>query len=235
MIPIKKPFAPFVLSQPALKDHLGNEKGLPKRPFVLSQPALKDHLGNEKGLLTLDFIFAFIIIFGFVGILFSFAMTFSVVETLQYVSFASARNYSLAHLNEERQKERADKKYNELTTSRALSALLSNGWFEISENPLISDYNDEYNPEASMDSNIFIGVRIPFKASILFKRIPLLGTTAGDPEGFTANIQSFLAREPTFKECQSFVSLRARLLKALNDYDSLRPNQAHNSMMDNGC
>ena len=28
----------------------------------------------------------------------------------------------LAHLNEERQKERADKKYNELTTSRALSA-----------------------------------------------------------------------------------------------------------------
>ena len=56
----------------------------------------KNLLKNEKGLLTLDFIFAFIIIFGFVGILFSFAMTFSIVEAVQYVSFASARNYFLS-------------------------------------------------------------------------------------------------------------------------------------------
>ena len=187
-------------------------------------------LENEKGLLTLDFIFAFIIIFGFVGVLFSFAMTFSVVETVQYVSFASARNYSLAHLNEDRQKERADLKYNELTTSQALSALVSNGWFEIKKSTNY-DFNDEYQTQP--DKGVFLGVRIPFKAPILFKRVPLLGTTASDPDSFFANIQSFLAREPTFKECQDFISQRALGLKNLG-YD-FNPSEAHNTMMDNGC
>ncbi len=203
----------------------GLQKGVPQRESMVP-------LKNEKGFLTLDFIFAFIIIFGFVGVLFSFAMTFLVVETIQYVSFASARNYSLAHLNEDKQKERAIEKYKELTTSQALSALLSNGWFEVRE-PANYQFNDIYQPEPS--SEIFLGVRILFKAPILFKRVPFMGKTGSDPEGFTAHIQSFLSREPNFSECRdNFMSQRAMALKNLGGYN-FNPNQAHHYMMDNGC
>lgn len=191
----------------------------------------KNLLKNEKGLLTLDFIFAFIIIFGFVGILFSFAMTFSIVEAVQYVSFASARNYFLAHLDEERQKERADEKYDELTTSQALSPFFSNGWFEVKKSSN-HNFNDVYEPGPGYE--VFVGVRVSFKAPILYKRVPLLGTTASNPDGFIANVQSFLMREPTFKECRSFVSKRAESLKRLNyNFPANRANE--NIMMDNGC
>ena len=188
-------------------------------------------LKDEKGILTLDFIFAFIIIFGFVGVLFSFAITFSVVEAVQYVSFASARNFSLAHLNEDRQKERADEKYDELTTSKALSAFFSNGWFEIKKSDT-HKFNDVYEPEPGRE--IFIGVRVLFKAPILFKRIPFLGTTASNPDGFSVNIQSFLMREPTFQECKDFISGRIKEFKKLPNYNFIS-NQAYKVMMDNGC
>ena len=187
---------------------------------------------NEKGILTLDFLFAFIMIFGFVGVLFSFAMTFSVVESLQYISFASARNYSLAHLNQSKQNERANKKYNDLIQSNAMKAMLSGGWFEVSKSNNY-DYNDLYNPDPSMESDIFIGVRLPLKAPILYKRIPLLGATASDPESFKVNIQSFLAREPSFEECKAFVEQRAEQLR--NSGFNFDVNSSHNSIMDNGC
>ncbi len=186
---------------------------------------------DEKGILTVDFIFAFIIIFGFVGVLFSFAITFSVVEAVQYVSFASARNFSLAHLNEDRQKERADEKYDELTTSQALSPFFSNGWFEIKKSDT-NEFNDVYEPEPGRE--IFIGVRVLFKAPILFKRIPLLGTTASNPDGFSVNIQSFLMREPTFQECKDFISGRINEFKKLPNYNFIS-NQSYKVMMDNGC
>ncbi len=183
----------------------------------------------QKGLLTLDFIFASTIVFAFSAILFSFAMTLSVVEVVQYISFATARNYNLGHLNETTQRERAQSKYDQLAGHPAIVPMLSNGWFAI-DNVIISDFNDEYQPDA--DAETFVGARIPFNAPILYKRIPMLGTTASDPEGFRANIQSFLAREPSFQECQEFMSQRAQQMSALGF--NFQPN-AVAIIMDNGC
>ncbi len=192
---------------------------------------IKKTLKNEKGILTLDFIFASMLVFGLSAIIFSFGMTLSVVEVVQYISFASARNYSLAHLDEEMQRERGTQKYQELVTNPAIRPILENGWFAV-EPVIISDFNGEYNPDPSYESDNFIGARIPFSAPILYKRIPLIGTTASDPEGFTANIQSFLAREPTFRECQSFVNQRANAFQSLN-YILVIDQVA--AIMDNGC
>lgn len=188
-------------------------------------------LNNEKGILTLDFLFASVIVFGFTGILFSFAMTFSVVEVIQYISFASARNFTLAHLDESKQKERAQIKYDELIQNPAITPMLNNGWFEV-RGAQIQDFNDEYRPDETQDSDIFWGVRIPFSAPILFKRVPFLGTTGDDPESFTANVHSFLAREPTFKECQSFIQQRAQQMTTLGF--SFDPSTVA-IIMDNGC
>ena len=74
---------------------------------------IKKTLSNEKGILTLDFIFGSMVVFGLSSVIFSFGMTFSVVEVVQYMSFASARNYSLAHYDENRQRERGEQKYQE--------------------------------------------------------------------------------------------------------------------------
>lgn len=191
----------------------------------------KNLLTNNKGLLTLDFVFASVIVFSFVTILFSFAMTFSVVEVIQYISFSSARNYSLAHRDQSQQRNRGQQKFDELSRHPVLSPLLSNGWFEVLP-AQINDFNNEYSPDPAMDSDIFVGVRIPFSAPILYKRIPILGTTGSDPDAFTSNIQSFLAREPTFNECQTFIQQRAQQMQALQyNFDT----NSVNVMMDNGC
>lgn len=188
-------------------------------------------LHNEKGLLTLDFVFASVIVFAFITILFSFAMTFSIVEVVQYISYASARNYSLAHKDESEQRTRAQEKFEQLSKHPILAPLFSNGWFEILP-AQINDFNNEYNPDRSLDSDIFIGVRVPFSAPILYKRIPILGTTGSDQDAFTANIQSFLAREPTFTECEGFIQQRGQQFSTLDyNYDT----NAVVVMMDNGC
>ena len=124
---------------------------------------IRKTLRNENGILTLDFIFASMLIFGLSAVIFSFGMTLSVVEVVQYMSFASARNYSLGHLNEDRQRERGELKFQELSTNPIFSTMLDVGWFEI-EPVIISDFNAEYNPNASYESNNFIGARIPFGA-----------------------------------------------------------------------
>lgn len=188
-------------------------------------------LHNEKGILTLDFLFASVMVFAFTAILFSFAITLSVVEVVQYISYATARNYSLAHLNETKQKERAQLKFEQLASHPAIKPMLNNGWFEIF--PVeINDFNDEYNPPASDDSDIFIGARIPMSAPILYKRVPMLGTTGSDPDGFKANVQAFLAREPTFEECETFIMQRAQLLSNLGAPFDISTAAV---IMDNGC
>jgi hypothetical protein len=189
-------------------------------------------VANEKGILTLDFIFASVIVFAFSAILFSFAITLSVAEVIQYISFSTARNYSLAHLNETKQRERAQLKFDQLSSHPAIQPMLNSGWFKISP-AIISDFNSEFNASSSDDSAIFIGARIPMSAPILYKRIPMLGTTSSDSEGFTANVQSFLAREPNFNECEAFTKERANAFRSLG-YATLDPS-AVALIMDNGC
>lgn len=192
-------------------------------------------LTNQKGLLTLDFIFATLLVFGFSTIIFSFGITLSVVEVVQYITFSTARNYSLAHYDENKQKERAQLKFDELTSHPAIIPLIDSGWFETGTLQ-ISDFNSEYSPDSSFGADNFVGARVEFSAPILYKRIPLIGTTGTDPDGFKANIQSFLAREPTFKECQSFTSERINRIGNLNGlYRNVMQPSKVAAIMDNGC
>ena len=186
-------------------------------------------LKNERGILTIDFLFAFVMVFGFTAILYSFAFTLSVAEVVQYVSYASARNYNLAHKDESEQRQRAQQKYQELVSKPSIASLMTAGWFKVGD-AQIGDFNDDYPDDGGLDSANFVGVRIPFSAPVLYKRIPFLGTTGNDPEGFTANINSYLAREPTFQECQAFTNQRGDALNNLG-YTVNGPSQ----FLDNGC
>ncbi|MCJ8275281.1 MAG: hypothetical protein MJK18_00430, partial [Bdellovibrionales bacterium] len=98
---------------------------------------------NEKGILTIDFLFAFMMVFGFTSLLYSFAFTLSVVEVVQYISFATARNYALAHSSETEQRARAEQKFAELSQDPTITPFITSGWFTIRD-VLIGDVNDEF-------------------------------------------------------------------------------------------
>ncbi len=193
---------------------------------------IKQTLNNEKGLLTIDFVFASLLIFSLSAVIFSFGMTLSVVEVVQYMSFASARNYSLAHQNEQKQIERGELKFNELASNPIFDSMVEFGWFEVGQ-VQINDFNSEFGPDSSYESDNFVGARIPFSAPILYKRIPMVGNTAEDANAFQANVQSFLAREPTFEECRDFMAERAQQMSNLG-FSVLQVDQVV-VLMDNGC
>ena len=190
---------------------------------------IRKTLRNEKGLLTLDFVFASVLIFGLSSVIFSFGMTLSVAEVVQYISYSSARNYNLAHLNEQKQKERAEFKFQQLVTNPIFRSMIDYGWFEVGQIQ-INDFNEDFEPEPGFDN--FYGARIPFSAPILYKRIPMVGTTGPDPDAFQANVQAFLSREPTFEECQEFIRGRRQAFKGY--FDQVQLNEMHITM-DNGC
>ena len=197
------------------------------------RPQTPPILKNQKGLLTLDFIFSLVMFFAFTTILFCISMTFTVVELGQYISFSSARNFSLAHSNRNTQVLRGKAKYAELLRHPAIAPLISNEWFRFGDIE-VGDFGDEMATQydRQQDSVVFSGARIPFSAPILVKRFPLFGMTAQDPDGFSANIQSFTSREPTQLECFEFIRARGAALTSLGYRN--RPDR-YIVQWDNGC
>ena len=188
---------------------------------------------NEEGFLTLDFIFSTLIFGIFVSIFTGMALMFSVVEVVQYATFSSARSFSLSHVDLQAQRQKGEEKFNSLSASGALRAVLSNGWFEVGAIEL-GDFNDELASadDQSRDAETFVGARVDFSAPILFKRYPLMGQTGEDRDSFLAKVQSFTGREPNQSECNQFNSQRIEAIAS--EYPNTEPT-AYRAQADNGC
>lgn len=193
-------------------------------------------LKSKKGLLTLDFLFALIMIFAFTSILFGFSITFTAVEIAQYATFAASRAYFAANKTSDDQEQAGTRKFNALINARQapLGTIFKNGWFTLSPVEL-KDFNSEYSTDPNVDSDTFIGARTTLTAKILQKRFPLLGSTSED--ALSAKINSFLMREPTEEECVSFVQERfSRFLQLETRFTApfVRAD-AYTVIMDDGC
>jgi len=168
---------------------------------------------NQNGFLTVDFIFAIVLIFGMTALLFAFSLTLTVASITQYVTFASARNYVAGHLDKDHQQQRAIAKYNQLVNDPVFKPLFKNGWFTLSDQPQVGDITQviqAYAPAAD-DPNLFWGVGTDFTAKILDFKIPFFGATNPDGNGandFTTFMGSYLGREVTVTECLDFNSKR---------------------------
>jgi hypothetical protein len=190
---------------------------------------------NQKGILTLDFIFAILMMFAFSAILFGFTITFSAVEIAQYITFASARAHFAANKNTDEQEKLGKDKFDELARNRnsILGTFFRNGWFELGD-VKIADFNGEYGVDESKDSDTFIGARATFTAKILNMRFPLLGKTTDDD--LTANISSFLGREPTEEECMQFMNERFERIQALKSgFTQFADPSLYVKIADDGC
>lgn len=210
-------------------------------------------LKNSNGFITVDYLFAFFLVAGFSLAIMTFSATLSVVEIVQYMSFASARNYFAGNISEEKQKAAATQKFFELKANPVISPLLNGGWFEVPDQSFIVDYNvpekypslEGYATNAQI--NLFHGVTVDLNAKILDFQVPFFGSTKkseqGDnnsASGFTTTITSFLGREPSFEECHNFNESRWEAIRKLqnrvgaSDY-SAAGDDDYIVINDNGC
>ncbi len=197
----------------------------------------KSILKNQKGILTLDFLFAIIMMFTFTAILFAFSITFSAVEIAQYATFAASRAYLAANKNSDDQENAGKKKFDDLVNSpnAPLSTFFKNGWFTLAPVQL-KNYNPDYNKDIDSDSDTFIGARTTMVAKILQMRFPLLGSTT--EEDLSAQINSYIMREPTEEECAQFVNQRFDKIKqmdGINQGASFLDSSQYIRIMDDGC
>jgi hypothetical protein len=196
-------------------------------------------LKNERGLITLDFIFALVLVFAFTAVLFTVSLTLSVVEIAQYVTFASARNYFAGNTTEAEQKRLGMAKFKQLSNEGALKPLFSNGWFEL-KNPKVGK-GEDYQEHQTTDPErfTFYGASVYLRAPVLNFKVPFFGRTMKDEDSaFEAQITSWLAREPSTEECYEFNTARMRLIKQIggNAYNAPKIDEnAYVVMTDNGC
>lgn len=193
---------------------------------------------NQSGLITLDFIFALVLVFAFTAVLFAVSLTLSIVEVTQYVTFASSRNYFAAHQSEAEQKKLGKAKYDQLVATPFFKPIYNNGWFELKDFKIGS--GDDYQVlNNEPDRFTFYGASVHLRAPVLNFRVPFFGRTAADPDSvFQAQIASWLAREPSTDECHEFNAARMELIKQIdgNKYNSSNVNVGDYVVQtDNGC
>lgn len=201
---------------------------------------------NTQGFITVDFLFAFVLVMGFSAILFALSMTLVAVEVAQYATFASARAFHGAHVNNIEQHRLASQKYNEVLSQPAIRPLFSNGWFVLSDPQIGDEVFAQTFPNYRQDPRdpfLFIGVGAEFQARILNFQIPFYGSTTAVDQGdagFTTVVSSFLGREPSATECRNFSVNRwkaIRQLKVTNaaPYTLNTSENGYITIMDDGC
>ncbi len=195
-------------------------------------------LSNQRGLITLDFVFALVLVLSFTAILFAISLTLSVVEVTQYVTFASARNYFAGHQKVEDQERLGNEKFKQLSNAGALKPLFKNGWFEL-KNFQIGPGTAYQEIQEDPDRFTFFGASVYLRAPVLNFRVPFFGRTAeNEDDAFEAQITSWLAREPATEECLEFNESRMRLIKQIGGNTYNHPQVSENAyavMTDNGC
>jgi hypothetical protein len=201
-------------------------------------------LNNQRGQITMDFIFAIVLVLGFTALLFCLTFTLSVASITQYITFAAARNFTAAHLTQADQIKQANAKYSELIANPVFKVLYSNGWFKVDAQPSVGDqttYVPGYQAAAG-GANEFWGVGTHFSAPILAFRVPFFGSTVSDGSGgsgFTTYMGSYLGREPSTDECLKFVAQRWTYIRQMavsgGAAYSTAPDGPTTVMDDNGC
>jgi hypothetical protein len=183
---------------------------------------------NQSGALTLDFIFALVLVLSMTLLLGVFSFTLSVVESVQYLAFSSSRAYFAGQLSQADQTKAAQDKFKELAATGSYKKLLKKDWFNVTIDE-VGDSSKTYGGTEERD--IFEGVRAKIVVGLLDLKIPFFGSTTPDSP-FTTYVTSFLGRESTTEECMDVINKRYDAIKNLG-YTS--PSSNYTPYDDNGC
>lgn len=205
------------------------------------------NLKNEKGFLSADFLFSIIIAAGLCVVLFSLTFTLSMVEVGQYIAFSVSRAHAAAQKTQDDQEDSAKAKFASLQKNKVLKPLFSNGWFEIGNLEIRGagstgkDFSERYPKELSSTKGVpQVGIRLSFESKILKLKVPLLGSTDPNGNGFKAFLTGFMIREPTSKECRDQIKndrykAILKLDQRFNKIAGAGSEKDYVPMEDNGC
>ncbi len=193
---------------------------------------MKNVLKNSDGALTLDFLFALVIVMGMTCAFGIFTFALSIVETAQYAAFASSRAYFAGNISQKQQKAYAEAKFNQLLSKDKLRLFLRPSWVGLKPN--WADFGPMYNVQDTRD--VFEGTRVEVNLKILAFSIPLLGTASKDA-AYTTVITSFLGREVSDDECLQFNSERFKNIQKLSPSfsNNVIIEKDYATISDNGC
>ncbi len=192
---------------------------------------------NQKGSITVDYLFAFVLVGGFSFLIFALSVSLSVVEVVQYMTFASARNYYAGNLDPENgqfsQIQAGNNKFNSLASDPVFAPLFKNGWFKIS-NLSVGSISQNPNPDFAQYrslppiQNMFQGTVVTLTLSALDFNVPFFGSTStgqqnGKKKEFASYVGSYLGREITFRECENFMIDRFPEIKKLKTNNGDQP------------
>lgn len=191
---------------------------------------------TQSGLITLDFIFAFTLAFGFCSVLFAICVMLSMVEVTQYITYSTSRAYNGAHETPELQAELAKAKYSELLAIPVFRRIFGMRWVNLPKEPELGDFSSEY-PVENPDRDFFVGARVAIDANILHLSVPFLGSTTKDSNVGKAKLNSYLLREVSTSECRElFNKDRYEKLKSLDSaYAQAQSSKPAALITDNGC
>lgn len=190
---------------------------------------------NQKGSLTIDFIFALVLVLSMTLLLGVFSFSLSVVEGIQYLAFSSSRAYFAGNVSLEEQKKMGQQKFDTLSKDGAYKSFLKKEWFSVT--PIgFEDFAKTYEKEDSRD--IFEGVRLKIVIGLLDLNLPIFGSTTKDGS-YSTYINSFIGREPSSEECMGVVANRMNAILKLSNasYSNVgsTAKKAYASFDDNGC
>jgi hypothetical protein len=161
---------------------------------------------NESGQLTLDFLFAAVLILGVSTLLGALTIVLTLTEILQYVSFSGARSYMAGNLTEELQQNAAKTKADFLVKKLPfLSGAQANDWLKIQRREAGNYEGYRQALDVNERRSQFVGYQIEFSLPLLGLKLPLLGPALdAEQGGIRARVSSFLMREPSTEECLNF-------------------------------
>lgn len=198
---------------------------------------------KQKGVLTLDFIFSFFTVYGFVLIFMYLAFSFMTISVSQYITFTTMRAHIAGHKDFASQTIAGQRQYQKIMSKYQSVISSSQGkWVKlqpIDETPR-SYQSEGFNwTGAGGSRQMPYGFGVSYESSLLKNaKLPIIGGIASSSDEFgKGNLYTFLYREVTASECLGFTKSRWDAIKSrfpsLQSYSGV--NEEVPVQADNGC
>lgn len=195
-------------------------------------------LKHQKGVITLQFLIVLILVLFFIISFFGLSMTLIHGSVVQYLTYSTARKLSLGAINvsEGQAYESARAHYSQLRGKlfRRGQFTQDTHWFQFPADLDVNrnlGFNDTYSDHSYRQ--MFYGVQVSFYSSRTNFKIPFL-TDANQGELSTV-IASYLGREPSTKECETFNREREQKICDLYPCGQVASPSQNQILGDNRC
>ena len=202
---------------------------------------MKKQKKNNQGIITIPFLLVLVIVLFFTLSFLMLAMTLAHVTVTQYMTYSSARKFSLAGESPSIQLDGAVLHY-ETLRGRFFKPDAHTGktgdWFFIQEK--LVDTEQQYSiqgdyPESTPKKR-FYGINTRFQTLALNLKIPFLIKNDSDQINEPVRVSSFLRREPSQAECKDFhKDKREKIKDKCSPANCLHIKEPEEFEGDNGC